>query len=369
MKIFTEIGWAHKAGGARRVAIKTLQAMSELAPNNEYHVLTNTEFPALAQPPFNRHVSAKPSWMPGVVWDQLIFPNFSGCRVAARVKPDLVHFTNNYLGWGCKVPSVVTIHDMTPFVIPSSFHGAHAAYQRAYFRIAAKHADHILTVSEHSKRDICGLLNVPDKKVTVMPLAAEITIDRTEQGGGSLFEGRPYVLYVGAIHPRKNVGKLVEAFSQVCTGGNSDLMLVIVGQKRWMIKDIYESAAYKSVEKNIHFTGRVDDQELANLYAGCSVFAYPSLYEGFGLPVLEAMSYGAPVITSNVSSLPEVAGDAAVLIEPTKAGQLAEAIRGFVEDPEKSREYRQRSLLRAKQFSWQKTAQIALDVYRKVLQE
>lgn len=366
MKILCETGWGQKLGGARRVAMSVLRAMTRVEPQNQYWVVTNTTQAALQNTAVEQVVRACPAWVPQVLWDQAVFPMWAIPAAVRRLKPDVALFTNNYLSPGLGVPSAVFIHDMTPFVLPGSFKAAHSAYQRAYFRYAAHKADRVLTISESSRNDILRILKVPEAKVVVVPLASDLrerigvlalSADAKHKWGITA----PFILYVGAIHPRKNVARLMQAFVELKTRRAIPHQLVIAGALRWMAEGLDVDP---NIKNDIIFTGKISDEELAALYGACSVTVYPSLYEGFGLPVLEAMSFGAPVVTSTLSSLPEVAGDAAILVDPYSVTAIAEGIAAVIEDPATAARLRSAGLARAAEFSWDRTAQEVLNVLK-----
>ena len=356
MNILTEIGWSHKPGGARRLAYNILTELIALRPDHHYTVCGNTPLEPLKDHPVSRISMPPPATIPQVIWDQFLFPHWAVPRVARRCQANVVLFTNNYISLTGARPAVVFINDMTPFVMPDSFRRAHVLYQQAYFRLSARRAAHIITISDHSKADICRILSVPEHKVTVAPLASGLT--PTENPPKPAAIAGPYILYVGAIHPRKNLPRLITAFARLKSRTALPQKLVIAGERLWMSGEFGEDAEYRQVADQIHFTGRVTDLELSGLYHHCDLFAYPSLYEGFGLPVLEAMTCGAPVLTSNVSSLPEVAGDAGVLVDPLDVEAIANGMAQVLENPAFAADLRQRGRQRALTYSWRKTAQI-----------
>ena len=372
MRIAVEIGWGHKAGGARRVAAKTLLEMIQLRPDYKYFVYSNTRHPELNKPGIRQIELSAPNFVPRVLWDQIIFPHLTVPFEVLRLKPDVIHYTNNLVSCWNSSPAVVTIHDMTPFVIPRSFNSMHAFYQRAYFRFAAKHAVKIITVSENSKKDICRLLSVDEKKVIVAPLAADLTGMSAASDPASIdLESRfgikgSFILYVGAIHPRKNVRRILEAFAVLKKDRKIPHQLVIVGELRWMATNLFGTSTFDALKDQIVFTGRVSDTELVTLYKKCNVFVWPSIYEGFGLPVLEAMSLGAPVVTSNCSSLPEVTGDAAILVDPYSVEEISQAIWKVIDNAQFADELRKKGFKRAAKFSWKITAQKVLEVLESV---
>lgn len=373
MRIAAEIGWGQKEGGARRVAIKTLLEMVKINPDHQYLVYSNTNHEVLNKTIIRQIQLSSSHYIPQILWDQIIFPHFLVPLTNNRFKPDVIHHTNNVVScWG-STPSVATIYDMTPFIIPEFFVRSHAAYQRAYFRFAAKKAAKIITVSENSKRDICRILKVDEEKVIVIPLASDFGEASTLPALPSVdlisrFNIRtPFVLYVGAIHPRKNVPRIIEAFNLLKQDKKIPHQLVIAGSLRWKKDHLFGHSSFNLVRDHIVFTGRVSEAELVSLYRNCDAFVWPSLYEGFGLPVLEAMSLGAPVVTSNCSSLPEVAGDAAVLVDPYNVMEIANAIWMILDRRSFAEDLRKKGIKRAAEFSWKKTAEKVLNVLESVV--
>lgn len=367
MKIVSEIGWGHKPGGAIRVAVNAIRHMAELRADNEYFVFSNSLQVGLEHPSITQCRFAAPSFVPKVVWDQFIFPHAVVPGNARRLKADVTLYSNNIMSYWHRGPCVVVIHDMTPFLLPESFYWAHAVYQRSYFRFAARHADRIITVSENSKADICRILGVAESKVVVTPLAANLPQITSSQELPEKFGiEKPYILYVGAIHPRKNVGRLIAAFADLKASKKIPHQLIIAGQLRWMSTEKADRERLTKLGNQIRFIGSVTDNELVSLYQNADVFVYPSLYEGFGLPVLEAMSLGVPVVTSNVSSLPEVAGDAARLVDPHSTVEIMEGIWEIIDQPSYAAELRDKGVAQASQFSWKQHANKVLEVLESV---
>lgn len=372
MKISADIGWGHKFGGARRLAIKTLMAMSRISPKNEYLAYSNSAHADLTGTAVHERVFPAPRYVPQSVWDQFVFPHAVFPEAVRRDNPDVIYFTNNIMSFGrLPAPAVVSILDMTPFVIPGSYRYLHGAYQRMYFRYAVKAARKIITISESSKKDICRFLDVDGEKVTVIPLASDIALNKDQDGAVMdalrakfALEGR-FILYVGAVHPRKNIFRLIEAFGTVVSSGQPH-SLVIAGSIRWGSSQLSPEKIRRQYGGRVIFTGGMGDKELASLYSNCDVFVYPSVYEGFGLPVLEAMSLGAPVVTSRVSSMPEVAGDAALFVDPYDTGNIAAAIMKILESPDLAEDLRKKGFARASRFSWETTASKVLEVLESV---
>jgi glycosyltransferase involved in cell wall biosynthesis len=293
--------------------------------------------------------------------------------VLMRERPDVYHAPHYVLPTGVRSKSVVTIHDcihlMFPQYLPSR---AAYAYARATMWSAAKRSARILTVSESSKRDILHFFNVPAEKVVVIYNAIDerFSIPPSEDDVARVREryqlDQRFVLYVGNIKPHKNLVRLIEAFDEL-RGRFDDLKLLIIGDEISKWPALRRAVHRHKLHKQVRFLGYQPDETLAILYRLASVFVFPSLYEGFGLPPLEAMASGTPVVTSNVSSLPEVAGDAAVLVDPYQSSAIADGIERVLCDEPLRRELRAKGLARAHQFSWDASVRRVRDIYAQVL--
>jgi glycosyltransferase involved in cell wall biosynthesis len=230
--------------------------------------------------------------------------------------------------------------------------------------------DAVITVSRQSCQDLIKYLPVNPKKINVIPEAASLhfhPLNEAEYLPALERHGirRPYILSVGSLEPRKNLLRLLEAYARL---EGSRPSLVIAGARNyWKSSPVVETVSRLGLEQHVRFTGYVEDADLPALYSAASLFVFPSLYEGFGLPVLEAMACGTPVVTSSVSSLPEVAGDAALLVDPRDVDAIASAMRRILDDSDLAADLRARGLARAAQFSWERTARETLAVYEKVL--
>jgi glycosyltransferase involved in cell wall biosynthesis len=269
--------------------------------------------------------------------------------------------------------TVVTIHDLVSFLFPQTVPRKYATYMRLMTRLAARSADRIIAVSGATRDDLRRVLRVPDDKVVVIheAVAPEFV---APPGPGSLDEiarrysiRRPYCLFVGNVEPRKNLAGLIEAFGLLRTRtGGPRVQLVLVGTRGWLYNDILAAVEAQGGAPEIVFTGYVPPAELPVLYAGAACFVFPSLYEGFGLPVLEAMAAGAPVVASRVGAIPEVAGDAALLVDPHRPAELADAIETVLTDAALRARLVERGRARARQFTWETVARETLDVYESV---
>ena len=274
------------------------------------------------------------------------------------------------------VPTVVTIHDVIPLVLPGYGRSLHV---RAYMKLvaaAARRADAILTVSETSKRDIVRVLAIPPERIHVTYNAADASLrpicDMAALEGIRDSHGiaGDYLLYFGGFDRRKNVERILQAFKAAHTDFHSPCQLVLAGSLNLVGHPLYPDPRTMvrrlGIEEQVIVTGRISEEEKPLLYSGATAFVFPSLYEGFGMPVLEAMACGTPVITSNISSLPEVAGDAALLVDPTNVDAIAEAMVRIVNDAGLREELSRKGLQRASRFSWEASALKTLEVYRQV---
>jgi len=302
---------------------------------------------------------------------KLTWPNLQLPNGAERGGLDLVHVTTPY---GCfrktRFKKVITICDVTPLLFPDTHGGLHVWHHRLALPSILRAADGIITISEASKRDIVRCFRVPEEKVSVIYLAASLpglTTNKVALPPDSGVEpSKPYILNVGTLEPRKNLAGLLKAFSRARRMGLPH-SLVIVGAKGWGNSPVAGLAEALGISEHVHVTGFVDDQTLPLLYAGADFFVYPSLYEGFGLPVLEAMACGTPVITSNLSSMPEVAGGAALLVDPRSTNEISDAMLRLAGDEQLRQQLCAKGLQRAGRFSWKQTAEETLTLYRDLL--
>lgn len=290
------------------------------------------------------------------------------------IEADIVH-SNSFIVpefRGSRKKVVVTVYDTSVMSHPECHRKMNIMHCARGIKEAVERADSIIAISEHTKRDIIKYFNAPEELITVTHLAAgpeyrEVR-DKAALAAAKAKYNLPeaYVLFIGSLEPRKNIKGLLKAYSMVPTKLRKEFPLVIAGGKGWMNSDIPSLVEGLGINESVRFAGYIDGQDISAVYSGASVFAYPSLYEGFGLPILEAMSCGAPVVTSKTSSMPEVAGDAAVVVDPLSAGELAFALETVLEEEGLRADMKKKGLARAAAFSWDRCAQETLEVYRKV---
>lgn len=270
---------------------------------------------------------------------------------------------------------ILTVHDLAFLMRPDCADGRLRAYLEEVVPRSVRRADFIIADSENTRNDLVVLLGVKPSQVAVVPGGVEDRFKRVvdtaarERARERLGIGEaPFVLSVGVIEPRKNLNRLMDAFQILKEGGNvpRDLKLVLAGGKGWLYDDIFEHHAASPVRDDILLPGFVADDLLPAIYSAADVLAFPSLYEGFGLPILEAMACGTPVVASRASCLPEVAEGAAMLVDPTNVDGLANALEMILLDPDLRQRLVDQGLQRASEYTWQHAARQLLDVYRTV---
>lgn len=293
-----------------------------------------------------------------------------------KEKIDLYHVPQNGIGLidsiSCK--KVITIHDLIPYIMPETVGRGYLLKFLKEVPDIIQYCDAILTVSNWSKKDILKFFPIDEKKIFVTPLAADIKYKPLDKEwcrymlDKKLNIKKPFILYIGGFSPRKNVRSLIMAFSQIYGNLNKEYDLVIAGSLKDEGNSLKELCDKLQISSNIIFTGFVDEDMLPILYGGTELFAYPSFYEGFGLPPLEAMSCGTPVITSNVSSIPEVVGDAGILIDPYDTSNLMEALANTLNNDSLKNKLSIAGLERSSQYSWRNTALSTLSSYRQIIE-
>ena len=299
-----------------------------------------------------------------VVWEQVVQP-----WTLHQIGAHLVHGPVFVGPLFSPCPSVVTIHDLSFIRFPALFRPANRLYLTVLTRLAARRARRLIAVSAHTAEEATRLLGVPLARIDVVyhgvdpafcPLPAnEVAAFRQRRGLPERF-----VFFVGTLEPRKNLVRLVEAFARIRAGR---VGLVLAGGKGWLYDELFASVEALGLHEEVIFPGYVVDDELPLWYNAATVLAYPSVYEGFGLPVLEAQACGTPVLTSNVSSLPEAAGDGALTVDPYDVEALAAGLHRLLADEPLRLQLRERGLAHARQFSWPRTAQETARVYRRAM--
>jgi glycosyltransferase involved in cell wall biosynthesis len=284
-----------------------------------------------------------------IAWEQAILP-----RRLAALKPELVHGLAYALPVAWSGPGVVTVYDLSFLRFPEAFKTANRIYLTASTRATVRRAKRVLTISEHARRDIVRLLRVPEQRVDVTYPAAEARFRPVAAAEVEAFRqarGLPeaFVFSVGTLEPRKNLVGLLQAYERLRPPRPP---LYVAGGTGWRFSPIFDTVQLLQLADDVHFLGFVPEDELPLWYNAARLFAFPSLYEGFGLPVLEAMACGTPVITSTAASLPEVAGKAALMVPPRDTDLLAREMERVLDDRQLRTEMRAAGRIQASRFSW-----------------
>ncbi len=296
------------------------------------------------------------------VWSQVRLP----LALATR-DFDLLHVPGHRAPWLLRGKLVVTIHDLAFLKFPDTFKKLHRQRLTWFTCNAVRRADRIIAISESTKRDLGELLGVESARIDVVHHGVDHDSFRPDVVPAT--RAAPYILSVGTLQPRKNYVMLIRAFKKLCETWRDPLELLIAGQRGWLWEEAEREALKRPFAERVHFLGYVPDEELARLYRGASFVAMPSLYEGFGLPLLEAMACGAPVVAANASCFPEVLGDAAILLPPEDESAWADTMHELLLAPARRAALRERGLARARSFSWSQTAERTIAVYRRALQQ
>lgn len=350
-------------GGSQTYFLRLLEALLRVAPQHEYVVFVNADG-GDRLPLRSGRVRVEVSPVPGslrparLLWEQWDVP-----RRAARLRVDLVHSLGYLAPLGLRVPSIVTVLDMIHYIYPDQIEPLKRALWRVLFPRSLRRARGIIAISESVKRDIVRFFPWAGPKVTAIPLGVDPARFSPPAAGPTTSREPPFVLAVASAAPHKNVDGLLRAFA-LATDAVPDLRLRLVGMRTPTTEALARLAEALGVGSQVDFTGRVDDAALAEMYRRATVMVFPSRYEGFGLPVLEAMACGCPVIASDRASVPEVVGDAALLVDPDDTEMMAAALRRVLGSGALRTELRCRGLARAADMTWDLTAERTLAEYR-----
>lgn len=358
-----------RRAGVSHYIEQLLHHLAQIDHTNRYHIYTtrgltvqDLNLPAN----FTVHPNMFPTINPRVriPWEQGIAP-----LLLRHTGADLFHGTLNIAPFVCPVPTVITIHDLAFIRFPHTFRAHNRVYLDLATRLSARRATCILTVSENTRQEVIELLGVPPERVIVTHDAARAHFRPPDPSTLAAFRARyalpeSFVLYVGTLEPRKNLTTLLESYRLVAQ--QHPAPLIIGGGKGWLYGPVFKRLEELGLQDRVHFVGYLEEEELPLWYAAATVFVFPSIYEGFGMPPLEAMSCGTPVVTSNTSSLPEVVGDAGLMVSPTDVEGLASAILRLLQDVGVRAELRERGFQQAKKFSWRTTAERTVAAYERV---
>jgi glycosyltransferase involved in cell wall biosynthesis len=301
-----------------------------------------------------------------IPWEQVVFP-----FQLRQIGIDLVHGLVNVLPLATNTPGVVTVHDLSFIRTPDKLPAAKRWYLASLCKASVKRASHIIAVSRQTADDLICFFNTPADKITVIHngVAAAFTPASSEHSAQFRRQrGLPerYLFYLGTLEPRKNLSTLLQVYARWLAERpqeHAQVKLILAGAKGWFYDDIFRQAQSLRLESQVLFPGYIPETELPDWYRAAEAFVYPSLFEGFGLPLIEAMACATPVLCSQASSLLEVAGDSALTFSPDSKDDLLAKLRRLLADTDLQEELRRKGLLRAREYSWQRTAMATLSVY------
>jgi glycosyltransferase involved in cell wall biosynthesis len=310
-------------------------------------------------------------WAPGDRTRRILLGGIAWRRQWRRDRLDLLHVPIYYLPPNAPAHSIVTIYDARFLRMPETYPKLRYAFLRQAVPWSLRRASQIVTISEFTKRELVSLLGIEPDHITVTLLAPRkefqpVVDERALQLVRTRYGLPPsYILSASALEPRKNLARTVEAFAAARARGLAQ-ELVLAGARYFGTSDIGQAIAKHGLERVVHLPGYIDDADMAAVYSGADAFIYPSLYEGFGIPLLEAMACGTPVVAARAASMPEVAGDAAEYVDPLDVESMAEGMLRVLGDAHRAKELRAAGFERVKAFTWERTARETAALYRRV---
>lgn len=344
------------------------QLLRHLPPADDltYTVWTGPNVTLSLPPGARLHASRWPTQQPlvRIAWEQLVWP-----WAARRLGIEVLHSLAFVTPLLSRLPNLVTVYDLSFLHFPERFPAAKRHYLRSQTRRSCRRAHRVITISEAARQDVHRFMGVPLERIVVAPPgvderfrpipAAEVAAFRVRVNAPERF-----ILHVGTLQPRKNLPTLLEAFSRLRDRG---VKLVLVGDKGWQYDEIFRRIEALGLNRRVVLAGYAPDEDLPLWYNAASLLVFPSVYEGFGLPVAQAMACGAPVVAADTSSIPEVVGEAAILFDPQDTEALTASLDALLAEPSLAAELRARGLARARAFSWRASAETLATVYRQVL--
>ena len=362
----------NKLEGIGRFTLETLKIIVTNHPEHEFYFLFDRKFdpsfifaknvtPVIIGPPARHPILFK------------IWFNHSVTRALKKIGTDVFVSPDGFLSLKTSIPQISVIHDLNFEHYPEDLPKSYRNYYRKYFPLFAKKAARIITVSEFSKKDISSQYDISLSKIEVAYNGVSNqfspsdipTIKSTQM---KFSEGKPYLVYVGSLHARKNIERMLLAFDQFKKNTNSDYKMLIVGEKIWKNTKFESTLENLSAKKDILFTGRLTSSDLNKVIGSSNGLVYVSYFEGFGIPIIEGMKCEVPVITSNITCMPEVAGNAAILVDPFSIESISNGMEQLL-DKEKAEKIVQLGTKRALSFSWDNTAEIVWSTIEDVLNE
>lgn len=352
--------------GSGEFCFQLLSKLAKIDSSNQYSIFLPLK-PSLDMP------KETEKWKYVVIQSKKLWTLLGLSTKLRSFELDVFFSPTHYLPLFTASPSVISILDVSYLYFPNLFKKKDLYQLKFWGGYSIKKAKKIITISNSSKNDIIKMYKVnPDKVTVIYPGVKTMNLSTKTKDLGTIqkefgIKG-PYILFVGTLQPRKNIVKLVEAFSKLEDLGpkTKDLSLVIVGKKGWQFEEILNAPKKYNVEDRVKFLDSVSDEDLPGFYKNALCFCLPSLYEGFGLPILEAMQYGCPVATSNVSSLPEAGGDAAVYFDPENVEDIKKSLESIIQSSELRDKLIKKGYEQVKKFSWEKTAKETLKILEEV---
>ncbi len=371
MNIAIEISWAHKSGGARTYAKALVRALLKQSPDHAFIIIANTFLPELNG--IRQIVLPCPKLIPQSVWDHIIIPFFLLPYILRREKVDLIHFTNNIACWKIPCKSVVTIHDLLPFANPAWTRLLHRIYLKFVINNFSRHCEQIITDTQFSASEIQNRLAIPSNRITVIPLgapawsSATISQETMLQSRAKYALPPRYVLAVGSINQKKNLPNLARAFRMLLQRNTAfqDLKLVLVGRPSWGGTGVLQKIEKILPMQNLMLLHEVPDADIPAIYLQALCSAHVSWYEGFGLPLLESMVCGVPVVASRIPPFMELCDQSALFADPANPDEIAKALHLACFDSAQREMLISKAKARCMQFSWAQVAQQTWSVYQK----
>jgi len=332
-----------------------IDSLKKVSPENDY---------ILISPETDKDFSTPQRFL----WDQ-----FGFSKAAKKNKVDILHQPCFSAPVFYRGKIVVTCHDIISLLFPKNLPLASRLFYSRWMPFSYRAADKIIADSEHTKKDIIQYLHITAEKIKVIHLAVSSNFrpqpnDKIKTIKKKYHTGEKYFIHVSTLEPRKNLSFLVKAFAKVAKKGIKENLL-IVGKKGWYYEGLFQLVKDLNLDKRVIFTGYAEDEDIPVLYSGATALTFPSMYEGFGFPPLEAMACGTPVISSNTSSLPEVVGEAGILLSPKDEQLWVRNMSKIATNSKLAFKLSQKGLLQAKKFSWEKTARETIQVYKELLNE
>jgi len=354
---------SYRAAGIHRYILGLIAHLPAADPRFKYTVFTGETAPLPERDwQVKRTILATERPVNRIFWEQCVQPFMLGdtdlLHSQAFVTPVLSH-----------KPSVVTIYDLSFLRSPERFRWANRTYLRWFTGLSVKRASRVIAISQYTKKDIVKVYGISPDKIDVVYSGLDPQFARPGPQAIEEFRearGLPekFILYLGTIEPRKNLSTLIRAYAKVRPAG---VKLVCAGGRGWMYEDVFQTVEELRLSRDVIFPGFLPEDELPLWYSAADIFVYPSAYEGFGLPVIEALACGVPTITTNATSLPEAAGQAALLVPPDDTTALADALEGLINSPAQQADLAERGPQQARRFTWLEAARRTAGVYAKAL--